>query len=322
MKSLSDSYLYQTTDYEKRIFEFIMSADRVDKSSDGFADVIYDVKRQTNAVLMKVLLSDKVVLCMDAKGLSRPFKVMYCKDVKEKKDKKKVFIDCTGIITLENGVYKCTKAATLISYVMTAMTYIIYYNLPKAILTDHVLMKAGTEAFVDMMLYVLGYLKVPVTYADNKERMAFVLAEYFQLCIAGHEPGEQVFNLAKATSKLADKKTCDYLHTLFYATFDEGNCKFDQFLKKFAEVFLGQVEGENAPKNRVSLTVDSFAQRWMYAFGPGTIFGLECFVPFSQILTDCYMGAFLNQQNTIEKVCGKNVITFSHELLKIGTENA
>ena len=60
----------------------------------------------------------------------------------------------------------------------------------------------------------------------------------------------------------------------------------------------------------------------MYAYGPNTFLALDCFVPFSQILTDTYVGAYLNQQNTIEKVVGKNCNIFSTELLKVGSENA
>ena len=79
----------------------------------------------------------------------------------------------------------------------------------------------------------------------------------------------------------------------------------------------------NSPKNRIRLTIDAFVQRWMYAFGPSTIFALECFVPFSQMLTDCYTGAFLNQQNTIEKIArGKIITSFSNELLRVGGENS
>ena len=160
-----------------------MIAHRVNKKDESFNDIVYDVKRQSIApVLIKVLLSNKIELLIDTKGVSRAFKVIYSNDPKERNSgKKKVFIDCTGIIEYENGVYTIKKISHLVSYLVTAMTYIIYYNLPKAILSNNVLMKSSTEAFVDLMLYVLGYLKVPITYSDNKERMSFALAEYYQI---------------------------------------------------------------------------------------------------------------------------------------------
>lgn len=326
MKKVSDSYLYQVADYNKKIFEYLMSAERVDKNADGFADVVYAVKKQANSILMKVLLSDKVVLMIDPnnKGVSRPFKVLYVKDVKDRKQKRKVFIDCTGVIAYNNGEYTCKKITTMIAYLMTAMTYIIYYNNPNLVIGNHTIMKNGASAFVDMMLYVLGYLKAPITYADNKERMSYVLAEYYAYCIAGcSTDGDYGYNLAKQISSIKDKKTCDYLHTLFSFTFAGGECKFDKFIEKFAEVFLEQTKDAPVHKNRNPLTVEAFAHRWMYAFGPSTFLGLECFVPFAQMLTDCYSGAFINQQNTIEKVAGsKIVVAFTNELLKVGSENA
>lgn len=324
MKRFSDAYLYQITDYGKEIFDYLMRSHRVDKNGNGFSDVVYDVKRQSAAsILMKVLLSDKVVLLIDTKGMSRAFKVIYSKDPKDGKlGKKKVFIDCTGLIKYENGTYRCTGISTLISYLFTAMSYIIYENMPKAIMSNITIMKTGAGAFVDLMLFVLRYLKVPVTDGDNKEKMSFVLAEYFQVCIVGKENGEIVYDLAKSVSGIKDKKTCDYHHILFNQILDP-KCTFDKFLAKFAEVFLDQKEGEMSPKNRAKLTTDAFAQRWMTCYGPSTFLGLELFVPFSEILTDVYVGGYLNQQNTIEKVVGgKNIVKFANELLKVGSENA
>ena len=121
---------------------------------------------------------------------------------------------------------------------------------------------------------------------------------------------------------IKEKKTCDHYHILFNKTL-EPSCTFDTFLAKFAEVFLDQKEGEISPKNRAKLTTDAFAQRWMTCYGPSTFLGLELFVPFSEILTDVYVGGYLNQQNTIEKVVGgKNIVKFANELLKVGSENA
>ena len=326
MKKFSDSYLYQKADYGKEIFNYLMEAEKVDKQSDGFNDILYDVKRQaTTPAIIKVLLSNKIELLIDKKGMSHAFKVLYAKDIRNnKKDEHKVYIDCTGIISHDNGVYRCTKIGTLISYLITAMTYVIYYNdkASKSILSNVALIQSGSEAFVDMMLYVLGYLKVPVTYSDNKERMSFVLSEYFQYCIVGRDNSDGVYNVAKKVSGIKEAKTCDYLHTLFNTTFDEGHCDIKKFIAEFARVFMGQEDGVPMPKNRTPLTVDVFIQRWMYAYGPSTYLALELFVPFSQMITDCYIGAFLNQQNTIEKVAGKSIITFSNELLKIGSENA
>lgn len=326
MKVMSDSYLYRVADYGKEIYKYLMRAERVDKKSESFADIIYDIKmRQASPIIMKVLLSNRVVLCIDTdKGMSRAFKVLYCEDVKDRERKKKAFIDCTGLIKYENGRYICKNIGILTSYIISAMTYVLYYKINDTVVTNNVLVQSSTEAFVDMMLYVLGYLKVPVTYLDNKEKISFVLAEYYLTCIlerSGFEDNN--IAIAKKVSKFSDNKTCAYLHTLFADTYAEGKGTFDQFIKRFAEVFLDQKDSKPTRENRMVLTPDVVAQRWMYVFGSGTFLGLEFFPSFAAILTDCYVGAYVNQQNTIEKIVGsKTVVKFTNELLKIGSENA
>lgn len=323
MKQTSDSYLYQVADYNKEIFNYLMRADRIDKNSEAFAEIAYDVKmRQVSSVILKVLMNNRVELLIDTKGMSRAFKVIYCKDVKSKnKDERKVFIDCTGLIEYKNGAYKCKDIGKLLSYLITGMTYVIYYVRPEVILKDSTLVQSSTEAFVDLMLYVLGYLKLPITYADNKEKMSFALAEYFLECVMQRDSSSNI-DVARKISGVNDR-VANYMHVLFADTIDEGKGNIKDFILKFAEVFLGQSSEESkAPKNRTILNADVLSQRWMYAFGAGTFLGLELFVPFSAILTDCYVGSYINQQNTVEKIAGKNVVIFTNELLKIGSENA
>lgn len=323
MKRLSDSYLYKSISaYDRIIFDYLMKSDRVDKSGKGFFDIEYAIKKQAPPIISKVLKNNNIVLMVSQTGISRLFKVIYSRDPKDGGSTRKVFIDCSGIITLDNGEYKCTKIGALISYLTTAMTYVIYYNLPKLIISNSKIVETSTEAFVDLLLFILERLEVPVTYLDNKERMSFAIAEYYQISVLGAPNGEIVKNVAKKVSKIKENKTCDYLHVLFGSIFDD-ECDINKFISKFSEVFMGQQEGEkSAHKNRTALTIDAISQKWMYTYGPGTIFGLECFVPFSQILTDCYNGSYLNQQNTIEKVANAKIITrFSNELLKVGSEN-
>lgn len=321
VKKINDSYLYGVSSYEKEIFNYAMTAKIIDKESEAFSDVVYQIThRATAPVIVKVMMSKKVRLCLTPKKpMPRPYKVMYLKDVKNKEGDRYVYIDCTDIIVEDGGVYKCKEPAKLISYLISAMTYIMYYNIPDKIQRNTSLVESSTEAFVDLMLYILGYLKVSVTYSNNKERMAFVLATYFQRCILCKTDDEIIQAMAKKISEL-DPKTCDYYASVFNPWY--GNKPFvniKEFVEKFAEVFLNQ---EAASKDKNRLTIDAVVGRWMYAFGEGTYFGLEIFPAFASILTDCYVGAYINQQNTIEKIVGTNVAAFTNTLLDVGSENA
>ena len=92
IKNFSDTYLYGKSDYEKVLFAFIMTADRVDKTDKSFEDLRFDIKkRQVTNSLVKVLDSDQTVLCMSDTPLPKAYKVMVAKDVRGDK-KLKVFI--------------------------------------------------------------------------------------------------------------------------------------------------------------------------------------------------------------------------------------
>lgn len=321
VKTFSDSYLYSTADYSRNIFNYIMSADVIDKNSEAFADIIYQVKvRQISPVILKVLMSDKVLLCIAPKSMPRPFKVFRAVNIKEGRHaEKKIFIDCTGLIQMDGGVYKCKQVGVLLSYLISAMTNVLYYQIPDKLIRNTTLTESGTEAFIDMMLYVLGYLNVPITYYDNKEKMSYVLALYYQRCILCKTDMNSISQVAKKLSKL-DAKKAEYLNVIFGTFFgDKPYVDISDFIKEFARVFLNQEEDS---KDKRKLDVDAFIQRWMYAFGPGTYMGTELFPVFASILTDCYVGAYINQQNTIEKIVRGNVAEFTTALLSLGSDNA
>ena len=58
----------------------------------------------------------------------------------------------------------------------------------------------------------------------------------------------------------------------------------------------------------------------MSIYGTGTVFALEIFPAFASMLTDAYVGAYLNNQKTIEKITNTSMIEFTKTLLSIGAE--
>ena len=65
------------------------------------------------------------------------------------------------------------------------------------------------------------------------------------------------------------------------------------------------------------ISTGSIVSEWMKNFTPGTQFSLEFFPALSMMLTHAYMGGYLNNQNLIEKICGKPMIEFSKAILRI-----
>jgi hypothetical protein len=66
------------------------------------------------------------------------------------------------------------------------------------------------------------------------------------------------------------------------------------------------------------LKLDNFVDKWMFLFGMNTVFGMEYFPALSAMLTDAYVGAYINNQKTIEKVVGNILVGYTKEQLERG----
>ena len=66
-----------------------------------------------------------------------------------------------------------------------------------------------------------------------------------------------------------------------------------------------------------AITEDVVVERWMHQFGPGTVFGMEYLPAFSAMMTDAYIGAFLNNQRTIENVCKVDMVQYSKAVINM-----
>ena len=69
-----------------------------------------------------------------------------------------------------------------------------------------------------------------------------------------------------------------------------------------------------------SLTLDILVEKWLYLYGTGTQFALELYPAFASLVTNVYIGCYINNQKTIEKVVGKDIVTFTVGVLSIGGE--
>ena len=79
--------------------------------------------------------------------------------------------------------------------------------------------------------------------------------------------------------------------------------------------------------NAPNLTIDVIVEKWMWCFGTGTQFGLELYPAFATMLIYAYVGAYLNNQKTIEKVVGNTLVSYTKpmvdfvgQIIRIGSE--
>lgn len=302
-KTYADSYVYRKfPEYEKNLLEFVMTGERIDKRSERFEGIVIDVKRrQVTSVISRVLESDQVILCIGArKELPAAFKVFTAKDVKMDQ-KPKVFIDVTNLVVLKDGFYTCPKIDILCTYLLAAMNMLVYEKEPEKLLSSSVLNSTSMSCFVSMVLYILDYLRIN-GFAENRNKIAYVTAMYYQIHMLGKERDQTAKNNAVrvANGAIRDISTYEFFYDL------EDLQSIDTFIKSISDTFKLQ-----------GLTTDVFLEKWLWLIGKGTQFGTELYTAFSKILTDAFSGTYLNNQKNIEKCCGRNMVEYTNTLLRI-----
>lgn len=309
-KNYSNTYLYgKYPEYDKALFTFIMEGEVIDKNGEDFNGLIYEVKRrQTIPALLKVLKSDVIVLMVANKALPRQFKVFCAKDLKNGKKKDlKVYIDCTGLLHKnKEGNWVCSDIDVLISYLISAMVNVIYYKDEKVLTSNANLSHVGATAFASLMTHVVDYVAKISSTPKNKAYCQYLSAKYYIANILGKDENTSGNkNICRQIAGLSERESDIIDMQLQEQSFD--NIKF------FADT-LSRILRIN------KLSVDVIVERWMYLYGVSSVFALEMFTAFSEMITNCYIGSYLNNQKTIEKITGTSMVEFSKSILRIGAD--
>ena len=308
VKNYISTYVYrQYPKYEKQLFEFIMKSDRIDTSSDEFNDILFDIKRRKiSDNLVKVITSNNIILGInEGDVLPKSFKVFTAKDVKNNSSNIKVFIDVTGIIKAGNGVYECKNIDVLISYVISAMFTYIYTVAPNKILGNSSVLKDGGEAFMTLFTYIIDRLYKISASIDIKRKIQYLSMIYYQVCIMGKDFDKQIESIKSNAIAISDidKRVAATVDIIYEK---EDFVDIDKFITLLSKIGFNDIKTAN------------IISYWMNIFGTGTVLGLEYLPSFSAMLTDTYIGAYLNNQITIEKLTGPAMIKYTKTILNIG----
>ena len=311
MKNLNDTYLYRKMpDYDKEIHALILKGERVDKTNDTFEDIKYEVRRKNvDATLTKLLDSERIVLVLPNKPLPKSFKFILANDIREDK-KVKVFIDCYGVLAPNGTGYKFVNNQAVnifISYLVAARTAFVMEAKPKSITMDSSLTSSGTRTFASLVNYVIDYIGKININVTARNKSLYLASIYYQVNLLGKDIDfKSVKEVALKISGISEREAniieLDYEKDSF-----DNIYNFIELLKESLKI--------------KGLTYDTFIEKWMFTMGTGTVFGLELFPYFAQMITDAYIGAYINNQKTIEKVAGQNMIDFSKTLIKIGSDS-
>lgn len=308
-KPLSDIYLYKKfPDYNKKLYEFIVGADRIDTKSTEFADVLFDVKRRRiSNSLAKILVSKKIVLATTDESLPKAFKVFVAKDPKDS-NIPKLFIDGTEYIKFKDGTYDCTNIDWLISYTISGMIMYIYAVAPQRLLLDSTVISAGSECFSRLFSYIIDRMYKITSVQSLKKKVDYLGCLYYQINILGKEfLSESQFRSIKAMAmKITDIDDRD-------AKVVDLQLKADDFsnIYNFTLALSHICDFKD-------MKIDALIGMWGKSFGTGTVFAPEYFPAFSAMLTNSYIGGYIDNQITIEKLCGPKMVEFVKAVLKIG----
>ena len=309
-QTYDNSYLFslpgELDKHHKRIAEFILKAERIEvKSADNFRGVVEDVKRfQKSSVLYNILLREDVVLAYSVEALPQAFKVFSAKDL-SKGGGNKVFIDVTGLITINNGTYVCKDIGKLCTYLFQAIVWLLYESNPLSLLNNSSITISATECFVSLFDYLIGYFRF-YGYSENRNKILYIAALYFLIRLLGKDNDMYSKNLAAKISGV--NKTSISAYELYYKPEDFAN--INTFITSLAKSF--KLKG---------LTTEVFVAKWIYICGTGTEYAPELFTAFSNMIIGVYCGAYVvPNQKTIEAQTKSNMVKFATSIMKLAVD--
>ena len=309
IKPMTKSYLFQKTTASKKMYSFVIESERIDVNSQEFEDIKFFVKKnQYTSVLSRLLENPNVILLLNNQPMPRAFKVFAFTDVKEssKSEQIKIFIDVSEIIKKDGSSYtiKNSDIDKLIAYLVSALAMIIYYGKPEAILNNNTLLNTGTYCYARLVSNVIDYMGVAAV-DKSREKVLYMAALFYQINVLMKDSNESVVLRAERISGL-NKREAD----LVYAQMDQ-DC-FDDihtFIRTVAKVLRTD-----------KLNVDNFLDKWTFLYHVSTQFAVELYPAFSTMITNAYVGAYLNNQKTIEKLLGRDMVEYTKTLFSVGSE--
>lgn len=308
-KTFADCSIYGKVDEagfstERALVSFIMSADRIDISSSAFKGVVEQLKSRAQvAVVVRMLQQGNVVLGIANKELSPSLKVFYAKDIKAGSKSKKVFVDVTGIITLENGFFVCKNIDRFAAYLLGVMIMLTYYTEPQRYITNGALQKNSITAFIKLYCAILNDLRMP-GYINNKAKIQYMTGVYFANSVMGLEL--QQARAAAANCLGINRQEANALD--FYYSTDDLRSVYtftDSLIKTF---------------KLKDLSTDGLINKWIYAYGKGTMYALELYPAFLTLVMYAYSGSYINNMKRIENVLSKELVEIANIVLRVGND--
>lgn len=296
-KSYSDCYLYNKYPmYNKILFEAMMHSEFIDKDVDSFKDVEYEVKRtKVSEGLIRVLKSPKTVLLIPDKPLPKPFASFVAIDPRSKKERK-LFIDTTNCINKTDKGY-IVNDIRLISHLIGGYFEMYYLSYGSSKAYTHNGLITESQCFSALFTHIIDYIGKISIVDGARDKCLYLSSRYFFEGIYGVD----VDRSRKISAKYAG--ISDSKEAIYFMNSDDDKETFTD-INKFVKLIKNTFKLDK-------LTLDILVEKWMFLYGPSTVFALEYGPAFVKMIIDAYIGSYLNNQKTIEKVCGKNMVVMA-----------
>lgn len=310
-KTYASTFIYSKRDgngvnAEQQLIEFIKTADRcVDKNHPSMQQISNMLKeRMSNAVLYRVYMDPNTVIAISKnKELPASFKVFEAKDIATN-GKAKVFIDVTGLFKFENGYYSCKNIDVLCSYLLAAMVIGSYYKDSYKFTSNVSIVKSAATCYTKLFTAVLDNLRVS-NFAENRNKISYIVCVFFLYNMLQKDlKSSQQMATSLLMLNARDTAAYDY-----YYHEDEDFKDINTLIISLTENF--KLKG---------LTTDIFLHRWLTLYGKGTLYATELFPMLMVLITNAYSGSYINRQNMIENVCGREIVSLTTSLIKVGSE--
>lgn len=309
-KLISDTYIFKlySDEYEKSVLDFVKGGTEIDVHSAEFEDLAYDIKkRQVGRFLVDVLNSKNVKLYISNKPLNRSMRVITAKDIKAGNGKHCVYIDCTQIIEKKNGKYKCNDIEKLIAHLLDASVNLMYYSGVPGIVTNTTSIKSGAYSFASLFNNVINYLFKTNSISNIHNRCLYLASLYYIRNIVGGGVERYAYAentaLAKQIARISDREA----EMLDMYIEKSSFTNIDNFVKTLSQVL-----------KLSDLNTTAVISTWIKLYTPSTLFALEYYPAFSAMMTNAYIGCYLNNQSTIEKITNRGLPEYVKSILDIG----
>ena len=156
------------------------------------------------------------------------------------------------------------------------------------------------------LLYIIDRIYKISTVQSLRKRVMYISSIYYQVNILGKNFDKQYDSIKAVAMRIANIESREA--QIVDIQIDQNSfANINTFVATLTTIFKLK-----------DFSVDMLVGKWMQFFGTGTVFALEFFPAFSTMLTDAYVGGYINQQLTIEKITGQSMVKFTKQILQIG----